>query len=59
MKKGYLSTYFSGVAIKKLSQVEVEPLTSHQHEFNGVNGLKKNIGIGKSHRHSSEIYLFK
>lgn len=44
MKKGYLSTYFSGVAIKKLSQVEVEPLSSHQHEFNGVNGLKKILG---------------
>ncbi len=39
MKAGYLSQFFSGVAAKTLSAVEADPARSHQHEFNGVNGL--------------------
>ena len=44
MKKGYLSQYFEGVAAKKLSQVEANILVSHQHEFNGVEGLRQILG---------------
>jgi len=44
MKNGYLSQYFDGVAAKILSQVEANILVSHQHEFNGVDGLKKILG---------------
>jgi len=44
MKNGYLSQYFEGVAAKNLSQVEANILVSHQHEFNGVDGLKKLLG---------------
>jgi len=44
MKNGYLSQYFDGVAVKILSQVEANILVSHQHEFNGVDGLKKLLG---------------
>jgi hypothetical protein len=44
MKKGYLSQYFDGVAAKKLSQVEANILISHQHEFNGVEGLRRILG---------------
>jgi len=44
MKHGYLSQYFNGVAVKQLSSVEVDILTSHQHEFNGVGGLRKMLG---------------
>ena len=47
MKRGYLSEFFSGVAAKKLSAVEVDPNTSNQHEFNGVSRLKKIFGIEK------------
>lgn len=36
MKKGYLSQYFDGVAIKTLSAVEVDPTRSNQHEFQGI-----------------------
>jgi EcoRII C terminal len=36
MKQGYLSEFFTGVAIKKLSAVEANPARSNQHEFNGV-----------------------
>lgn len=44
MKRGYLSEYFSGVAIKTLSAVEADLVRSHQHEFNGVEGLKQLLG---------------
>lgn len=44
MKNGYLSQYFDGVAAKILSQVEANKLVSHQHEFNGVEGLRKMLG---------------
>ena len=44
MKAGYLSQYFTGVAAKKLSAVEADVFRSHQHEFNGVEGLKKLFG---------------
>ena len=44
MKNGYLSQYFDGVAAKILSQVEANILVSHQHEFNGVDSLRKLLG---------------
>lgn len=44
MKKGYLSQYFTGVATKRLSEVEADIRTSHQHEFNGVEPLKDILG---------------
>lgn len=44
MKRGYLSEYFDGVAMKRLSTVEVNLLTSHQHEFQGVESLKAILG---------------
>jgi hypothetical protein len=44
MKQGHLSEYFSGVAVKRLSDVEANILISNQHEFNGVESLKKLFG---------------
>jgi hypothetical protein len=44
MKKGYLSQYFDGVAIKQLSAVEADVARSNQHEYNGVTELKKIFG---------------
>jgi len=44
MKNGYLSQYFDSVAAKILSEVETNILVSHQHEFNGVEGLRKMLG---------------
>lgn len=43
MDNGYLSQYFTAVAVKKLSAVEVDEKVSHQHEFNGSSELKKVI----------------
>ena len=39
-----LSDYFIAVATKTLSRVEVDPATSNQREFNGVNCLKRILG---------------
>ncbi|WP_441242754.1 type II restriction endonuclease [Tardiphaga sp. 768_D3_N2_1] len=35
MRRGLLSDYFEGVAVKRLSAVEADPERSHQHEFQG------------------------
>lgn len=59
MKKGYLSEYFEGVAAKRLSAVEANVLRSHQHEFNGVEGLRQILGEpdGKVLYPAKAIYL--
>ncbi len=44
MKRGYLSEYFDGVALKRLSRVETDPSRSNQHEFNGVSSLRSILG---------------
>lgn len=46
MKRGFLSDYFVGVAIKRLSAVEASTrgTRSNQHEFNGVQQLKMLFG---------------
>ncbi len=59
MKQGHLSEYFTGVAVKRLSAVEADLFHSHQHEFNGVEGLKKLFGqaSGKQTFAARFIYL--
>lgn len=59
MKKGYLSQYFDGIAVKILSAVEADLLTSHQHEFNGVEGLRNILGEpdGKERYPAKFLYL--
>jgi hypothetical protein len=44
MKKGCLSQYFEAIAAKRLSDVEVNPDKSNQHEFNGSQALKEVFG---------------
>lgn len=44
MKQGFLSSYFSGIGVKRLSATEINPATSHQHEFNGVSALRHIFG---------------
>jgi len=59
MKKGFLSQYFEGVAIKELSAVEADILASNQHEFNGVESLRKILGEpeGKVRYNATFMYL--
>ncbi len=59
MKKGYLSHYFNGVAVKILSAVEADVLLSNQHEFNGVKELRNILGEpdGKVRYEAKFLYL--
>ena len=57
MRHGYLSDFFKGVAVKTLSQVEVNAAISHQHEFNGVNGLRNLLGAEKRTFCAKCVYL--
>lgn len=61
MKKGHLSEYFEGVAVKELSQVEANELRSHQHEFNAsrelIALLGKCEGMDKRTLPSTFLYL--
>jgi hypothetical protein len=42
-----LSQYFTGIAAKRLSAVEIDPETSNQHEFNGSKPLIELFGNGE------------
>jgi len=44
MRRGLLSDYFKGAAVKRLSAVEADSSRSNQHEFNGVNALRAVFG---------------
>lgn len=47
MKEGYLTQYYEKVAVKRLSEVEVNLSKSNQHEFNGSKALKELFGSEK------------
>jgi len=59
MRQGYLSQYFDGVAIKRLSAVEIDVTRSNQHEFNGSKDMRRLFGepIGKVHFSTRFLYL--
>lgn len=44
IRRGLLSDYFDGVAVKRLSAVESNPDVSNQHEFNGSGALRRLFG---------------
>jgi len=44
MKKGYLSEYFEGVAMKRLSAVEADETRSNQHEYNAIRSMLEFMG---------------
>lgn len=52
-----LSDYFQGVGIKRLSPVEVQPASSNQHEFNGINEFRYILGSEKNKFQAKFIYL--
>jgi hypothetical protein len=57
MKRGHLSTYFKGIAAKRLSAVESDPSSSNQHEFNGSAPLKRLFGLDRTKIKTSFIHL--
>ena len=52
-----LSDFFTGVGVKRLSQVEVAPDSSNQHEFNGINEFRTILGSEKRKFTTKFIYL--
>ncbi|MGH2361830.1 MAG: type II restriction endonuclease, partial [bacterium] len=57
MRPGHLSQYFDGVALKRLSAVEVSPDASNQHEFNGVTALRAVLGDERRTFDARFLYL--
>lgn len=54
--RGYLSDYFEGFAVKRLTPVEIDPTTSNQHEFQGVSKLRAILGTpGEKTRFDARI----
>lgn len=57
MELGHLRSYFTGVAAKRLSDVEINPKKSHQHELNGVQQFITILGDSKKTFRTKLIYL--
>ena len=57
MRKGFLSQYFEGVAIKRLTNVEVNTKISNQHEFNGSKPLRELLGDNRSKHEAHFLWL--
>jgi hypothetical protein len=58
MKAGYLSEFFSGVAMKTLSAVEADQARSNQHEYNGDKGLMKVFGEATDKHKFEALYIY-
>lgn len=58
MKAGYLSEYFTGVAMKTLSAVEADAARSNQHEYNGDKGLMKVFGRATGKHVYKALYIY-
>ena len=52
-----LNDYFKGVAFKRLSEVEVNPSKSNQHELNGVTKFKHILGLDRRNLSTEFIFL--
>jgi hypothetical protein len=50
-----LSQYFTGVAVKRLSEVEANSAVSNQHEFNGVNRMRAIFGDTRIEKMGTDI----
>ncbi|WP_461163581.1 type II restriction endonuclease [Arthrobacter sp. R4-81] len=54
-----IGDYFQGFAVKVLADVDVNKLSSNQHEFNGSKGFRKLLGtpVGKNYLPTKMAYL--
>lgn len=57
MKRGYLSEYFEGVAMKRLSAVDAEPSRSNQHEVGTTPTMRDFLGEQKTEFPATFIWL--
>ena len=58
MEAGYLNKYFSGVAVKRLSEVEVNIQISHQHEINGNKAIRQVLGTDIPRKEYQVTFLY-
>jgi hypothetical protein len=58
MKAGYLSEFFTGVAVKRLSGVEADLVRSNQHEYNGDKGLVQVFGKTEVKLHFDTLFVY-
>lgn len=57
MNYGYLKEHFKVVAVKILSEVEVNPSKSNQHEFNAIKSLRDFLGSEKIKAVAKYLYM--
>jgi len=58
MKAGYLSEFFTGVAMKTLSAVEADETRSHQHEFNANKAMVNIFGRTEVKQQFEALYVY-
>ena len=58
METGYLNKYFSGVIVKKLSEVEANIESSNQHELNGNKAMRQILGTDIQRREFDTTFLY-
>lgn len=58
METGYLNKYFSGVVVKKLSEVETNPEMSHQHEYNAKKPMDQIFGTDVPRKEFDATFLY-
>ena len=58
MEAGYLNKYFSSVAVKRLSEVEVNIQISHQHEINGNKAIRQVLGTDVPRKEYQVTFLY-
>ena len=58
MEAGYLNKYFSGVVVKKLSEVETNPAVSNQHEYNAKKPMDQIFGTDEPKKEFASLFLY-
>jgi len=57
MKRGHLSEYFEGVAVKTLSIVDATPSKSHQHEIGTTADMRRFLGAERCRFYVTYLWL--
>lgn len=58
MEAGYLNKYFSGVAVKRLSEVETNRAVSNQHEYNARKPMDQIFGTEEPKKEFCSSFLY-
>ena len=58
MENGYLSRYFTGIVLKRLTEVETNPAVSNQHEYNARKPMDKIFGTETPRKEFEASFLY-